>query len=181
MKKVWKAFVNFEKEEKWLNDMAERGLNFISYSFARYTFEEGTPGEYIYRMELLEKLPEHPESKEYINFIEETGAEHVDTYMRWVYFRKKRSEGPFDLYSDYDSRIKYYKKVAAFIAPLTVVNLLAAVYNLHLGLSIGNESGSYGNAYISIISWLIAFILTRMLISYIRRIRKMEKEKQLYE
>lgn len=44
---IRKLFINFEKEEKWINNIAAKGLNFIDYSFSRYLFEEGTPGEYI--------------------------------------------------------------------------------------------------------------------------------------
>ena len=182
MKKVIKKlFVNFEKEEKWINELAAKGLNLIDYSVARYLFEKGTPGEYIYRLELLDNLPNHPESKAYIKFMEETGAECVSTYMRWVYFRKKASEGTFDLYSDYDSKIKHYKRVAALIGTLGGLNLLAAVYNLVFGLYLGHERGFYFNAYISSLSWLIVILFTPMFISYIRKIRKMKKEKQIYE
>lgn len=53
---VWKLFLNFEKEEQWINEMAEKGLNFTGYTFGRYTFEEGVHGEYIYRMKKEKQL-----------------------------------------------------------------------------------------------------------------------------
>lgn len=77
---VRKLFANFEKEEKWLNEMASKSLNLVDYSFGRYLFEEGTPGEYIYRIELLKEDPMHAESKAYINFMEDSGVECVATY-----------------------------------------------------------------------------------------------------
>lgn len=178
---VRKLFINFEKEEKWINDLAAKGLNFIDYSFSRYLFEEGTPGEYIYRIELLDNIPTHPESKTYIKFMEETGAECVATYSRWVYFRKKASEGTFDLYSDYDSRIKHYKRIVTLIGTAGGVNLLVGSYNLAFGLYLGHERGIYINAYISTISLIVAILFTPMFISCIRKIRKMKKEKQVFE
>jgi len=181
MIKVWKAFFNFENEEKWLNDMAAKGLNLVKYSFVRYTFEEGTPGEYIYRIELLENLPSHPDSMKYIDFMKEAGIECVDTYFRWVYFRKKSSEGPFDLYSDYASRIKHYKRVATLAGILAAANLCSAIVNLNLGLMGGHQGGSPLNAYVSIVNWVVVFILSPMVVSFVSKIRKMEKEKQLYE
>lgn len=178
---IRKLYANFEKEEKWLNEMADKGLNLTDYSFLKYTFEEGTPGEYIYRIELLNDLPTHPKSKEYIKFMEETGVECVATYVRWVFFRKKKSEGQFDLYSDYDSRIMYYKKIVKFTGFVYLFNVIVALYNLILGLSsIGMHTYRF-NAYISIINWLFVIFFTPVLISYIRKIKKMEKEKQLYE
>ena len=47
----------------------------------------------------------------YIKFLEENGVEYVASYMWWVFFRKKSSEGPFDIYSDIESRIKHYKRI----------------------------------------------------------------------
>src|SRR5690554_1243643 len=86
-KTVWKWFMNFEKEEKWINEMAAQGLHLIHYSFTKYVFAEGEPGKYIYRIELLENIPSHPESMAYIRFLEDAGIEHVATHFRWVYFR----------------------------------------------------------------------------------------------
>lgn len=174
---VRKLFINFEKEEKWLNDMAAKGLNFIDYSFARYLFEEGEPGEYIYRLELLSDLPSNPESKAYIRFMEEAGIECVGSYFRWVYFRKKSKDGPFDLYSDYDSRIKYYKKVVAFVGAVGLFNLFAAISNVVIGFS----TGKYFNVYISSLNWIVVVLLGGILISIFKKIRKMKQDKNLYE
>jgi len=178
---IRKIFVNFEKEEKWLNDMASKGLNFIHYSPIKYLFEQGTPGEYIYRLELLDKQPSHPESKAYIEFMEGTGAECVDTYLRWVYFRKRAADGAFDIYSDYDSRIKHYKRILNFMGTLWGLNIGSGIYNLWYGLVIGADRGFYFNAYFSSLNWLVAVAFIPMLVSYYKKIRKMRKEKQLYE
>lgn len=178
---IRKLFVDFEKEEKWLNEMADKGLILTDYNFLKYSFEEGTPGEYIYRIELLNNLPAHPESRKYIRFMEETGVECVATYIRWVYFRKKKSEGEFDLYSDYDSRIKHYVEIVKFTGVAYLLNLFVAFYNLFFGLYTGSKYGFYFNAYISIISWAVVVFVLPVLISYIRKIKRMQKEKQLYE
>jgi hypothetical protein len=179
--RVSRAFFNFEKEETWLNDMAAKGLYFIDYNFFRYLFEEGTPGEYIYRIELLEHLPNHPESQAYIKFMEEAGVEYVGSYLRWIYFRKKKTDGPFDLYSDYDSKINHYKRVASFAIWGLIINFFAGISNLAIGLHLGYEGVSYANAYISIISWLVVATLIPLYFNFKRKIRRLKKEKQLYE
>lgn len=178
---IRKLFFDFEKEEKWINDLALKGLNFTYYSPGKYIFEEGESGEYIYRLELLNNLPSHPESVKYIRFMEDMGVECVATYIRWVYFRKKASEGAFDLFSDYDSRIKHYKKVASFVGVIGAFNLAVAIYNLVLGLKLGHNSGFYFNAYISTLNWIVGAILISLLATYFGKIRKMKKERQLYE
>lgn len=179
---IRKIFFNFEKEEKWINEMAVKGLNFIDYSFSRYLFEEGQPGEYIYRIELLENQPTHVESKAYLKFLEETGVECVSTYMRWVYLRKKAATGSFDIYSDYELRIKHYKRVAWLQGVLGVINLLCAIINISIGLlSFTSQPINYFNLIVGITNLLISMKLTSMFIAHIKKINRMKKEKQLYE
>ena len=68
--KVYKIiFADMEKEEAWINDMAQQGFNFMDNFFIRYTFSEGTPNEFIYRIELLEYKPSHMISRNYIKFL----------------------------------------------------------------------------------------------------------------
>lgn len=105
---IRKPYWSFENEEKWLNDMAAQGLALTSYSWCRYEFEDSDKETYTYHIELLDHSAKHPISKKYIAFLEETSIEHVSTYMRWVYLRKKTSDGPFNLYSDIDSKIASY-------------------------------------------------------------------------
>lgn len=177
-----KLFIDFEKEEQWINKMAAKGLNFIDYSIGRYLFEEGTPGEYIYRIELLDAPPSHSESKAYIDFLEETGVECVSTFMRWVYLRKKAAEGPFNVYSDYESRIKHYKRITTLIGILGGLNLVIAIINLLIGLySRTGHSLSYTNLYLSMINFAVVILFTPIFITYLKRMFKMKKEKQLYQ
>lgn len=119
---VYRAFWlwQFEDEEKWLNQMSAKGLHLTDVGLFRYVFEEGTPGAYRYRLEMLDHGPGHPESRQYIAFLEETGAEHVASLKNWVYFRKRAEDGPFDLYSDLDSRLRHLGRVAALAAALAV-------------------------------------------------------------
>ena len=93
---IHKAIWNYEKEEQWLNEMSAKGLAFTDYSWCRYVFTDAPAGQYIYRIELLENMPTHPESQSYLRFLEESGVEFVSSYMRWVYLRKPASDGAFD-------------------------------------------------------------------------------------
>lgn len=74
---VWE----FDKEEKWLNEMAAKGLCLISVGFCKYEFEDCEPGEYKVCLQLLDKMLRHPESQKYIEFLETTGAEHIDSIL----------------------------------------------------------------------------------------------------
>ena len=51
---VYKAFAmwNFEKEEEWLNGMAQDGWALKKVGYCKYVFERSEPGEYIIRLEM---------------------------------------------------------------------------------------------------------------------------------
>lgn len=132
---VHKPYWNWEKEEKWLNEMSAKGLAMTDYSWCRYVFEEAPPGEYVYRIELLDNCGGHPASQKYIRFVEETGAECVATYLRWVYFRKKAADGPFALHSDIPSQMAHNKKVRAFWLFFAVMELVIGLFNLCIGIA----------------------------------------------
>jgi hypothetical protein len=52
---VW----DFDREERWLNEMSQKGLALIAVGYCNYTFEDCGPGEYTVRLELLDNLPAH--------------------------------------------------------------------------------------------------------------------------
>jgi len=122
-KALWRWFIDYEKEETWLNEMSAKGLALIDYFLCRYSFVASAPGEYIYRIELLEHLPSHPESQQYLNFMAENGTEHVASWHRWVYFRRKTEVGAFDIYSDIDSRMAHYKRVGTLFLCIGIAEI----------------------------------------------------------
>ena len=128
VKKIFWAW-EVEKEEHWLNEMSAKGLALVDYSWCRYAFEECEPGEYSYKIQLLEHSPNHPESEQYIRFMEETGAEQVAQYINWVYFRKKTAEGEFEIFSDVESKLKQCILIKKLLMPIGYLNLFVAAMN----------------------------------------------------
>ncbi len=114
--------------------MSKEGLELVSVSFCKYIFKENNNQQHTYKVELLDNLPSHPKSQDYIEFLEEMDIEHVGSYIRWVYLKKVASEGEIELFSDYSSRIKHYKKILfllAAISPLMFFNTLN-LYNSYV-------------------------------------------------
>lgn len=179
MKKVLRAFVNYEAEEVWLNKMSDMGLQLVHYSFLTYTFEEGEPGEYYYRIELLKDMPKHPESKKYIEFLESTGVKCVANWFRWVYFKKKRSEGVFDLYSDFESKIAHYKRIMGLWYFLGAFNLVAGSYNILVWKVL--EQAMTANLLVGILGLAVGTLLLVYATKLKRRSKKLKKEKALAE
>ena len=134
MKKIiHKAYWNPDKEQQWLNELAAKGLSLTDYSWCRYVFEETEPGKYIYEIELLEKAAGSPESELYLHFLEDAKVEVVATYMRWAFLRKKASDGPFAIYSDCDSKIRYLNRVKSFWIFFVIFELLIGLSNIGIG------------------------------------------------
>ena len=113
-KTIWKWFFvwDFEKEEQWLNEMAAQGWVLVGVGFCRYEFERCEPEKYIIRMQMYKG------DKEYIQFIEDTGAEYIGKMVSWIYFRRDASLGAFDLFSDIDSKIEHLKKIGYMLLNL---------------------------------------------------------------
>lgn len=114
----------FDKEETWLQEMSNQGWALDKVGFCRYEFVQCEPGEYISRLEMLEEHVDAETSKDYIEFVESTGAEYIGHVIKWVYFRKKAADGGFDLYSDIASRIKHVQRIIRLFTPLLCINAL---------------------------------------------------------
>ncbi len=175
---IYKIFWNYEKEEKWLNGYSARGLALVDYCWIRYVFEDSMPGEYIYRIQLLRNLASHPQSRKYIEFVEETGAECVATYLRWVYFRKRSADGPFELYSDITSKIRHYKMVRAFWAALAVLEYGAGISNIIIGTT---PPVSVVNTVLGCLVAAIGVGFTVMVASLTKKISALKKQHQIVE
>lgn len=187
MKKiVWKPYWDFEKEEAWLNSMAAQGYSLTDYSWCRYVFEKTPDYTYTYRIELLDQLATAPESREYIEFLESTGIECVAHYMRWVYLRKANTGGvktePFNLFTDYDSRITHYKKVFKFFFVLFCMELCIGISNAMIGLATLSEHTGLGvNFYVSLPLLLLSLLFGSLSYSIRKKIRFLKKEQAIHE
>lgn len=167
---------NFDKEEKWLNEMAAKGLCLVSVGFCKYEFEDCEPGEYKICLQLLDKMPRHPESQKYIEFLEATGAEHIGSFTRWVYFRKKATDGEFELFSDNASRIKYLSGVIGFLTLITITNLIVGINNVFLAVSLVSPVN-----YLGFINLALGIWGTFGSIRLSGKRKRMKQESQLFE
>lgn len=176
----------YEKEEKWLNEMSAKGMQLVDVSFGiRYVFEEGISGEYIYRLELLENLPSNVESIAYLRFLEETGVEHVASYLRWVYLRKKASDGSFEIYSDIDSKIKHYKRICTFANVISILEIVLAIIYFWIAY---NQFTLYidKSYYLPFITWAILFLIIFCFIQIIiipirKSMHQLKRQKKISE
>ena len=164
-KTVYKWFFvwDFDKEERWLNEMALAGWVLDSVGFCRYDFVACEPGEYTVRLEM------RAYDGQYMEFMEQSGAEYIGHVLQWRYFRKKAVDGPFDIFSDIDSRVAHLNKVGTLLTAIGVMNLLIGVMN-----------AVYGNR-IGIVNLLLASLLTYGLGRIHEKEQTLSRDRQLYE
>lgn len=116
---VWE----FEKEERWLNDMAAQGWALESVGWCTYRFVECEPGAYIFRLEMRDR------DSAYLDFLAEMGVEYVGRVVQWIYLKKPAADGPFDLFSDIDSRTAHLRRIERSLLLIGLANLLIGLAN----------------------------------------------------
>ena len=175
IRKVFWAW-EFDKGEKWLNEMTAAGQALCGVGWCRYEFEPCQPGEYEVRLQLLENDLKDAKSVEYLSLLEETGAVHVGSWMRWVYLRKRTADGPFELFSDNASRAKHLSVILALLVPIMLLNLFVGFYNVFLALTIG-----VGINYLGFVNLILGALCA---VGYVRLRKKkdaLEADRQLFE
>ena len=156
---VW----DFEKEERWLNEMAMEGWTLKSVGWCRYTFERTEPGEYTVRLEM------RAADEEYLDFMRESGAEYIGRVLQWHYYRKRASLGAFDLFSDIDSRVDHLTRIGKMLQAIGLANLLIGSVNVINGSLMG------------LVNLLMATVLMYGLGRISGKREEMEKERQIHE
>ena len=125
-------YYDTDKETKWLNEMAEKGYAMEGFFLGFYFFEECMPGKYLYQIDFSEEFGRVHSA--YREFLAETGVEIIKIYGFWVYLRKKAEEGPFELYSDVESRVEHYGKIRKMFRIAVCIELICALVELFCGL-----------------------------------------------
>ena len=108
IKKLWRFYsiADYEKEEAFLNEMARAGWNLTAVGFCRYIFRRGNEGEYIYKLDMVERTESDEVKESYFNFLTECGIRVVGEFKDWIYLQKRASEGPFDMKNDKYTRLR---------------------------------------------------------------------------
>ncbi|MBP3655189.1 MAG: DUF2812 domain-containing protein [Clostridia bacterium] len=160
----WFFVWEYEKEEQWLNLMAQEGWLLEKVGFATFHFVSCEPGAHIIRLEM------HEADDAYLAFMKEMGAVYIGRVAQWVYFSRPAEDGPFDLFSDIDSRIYHMEKIGKMLTGVATANLLIGIVN------------SFGATMrIGWINLLCATLLTYALGRIHGRIDEMKKTRLLRE
>ena len=122
---------DFDKEEMWLNKMADQGWVLDGIGFFGYKFIQCDSEEYTVRHEM------HGFDEKYIDFMRETGAEYVGRMGQWIYFRKKVSDGEFNIFSDIESKINHLNKIGKMQSVIGIFFITMGVVGVCNHLNMG--------------------------------------------
>lgn len=126
-----KFFINFDKEEQWLNDMAKQGHRFINKS-SRYEFQPAKPENRLIKID-FRTFKKQADFEDYRALFEDSGWKHIAGTKKSgsQYFEKIDEHGNEDIFSDADSKAGRYQRLskmwltlAVFYIPILVVLIL---------------------------------------------------------
>ena len=140
-KKCYRYFGGLlQKQEEWLNKMAEQGHRLIRVDKMLYEFEECNPGRVEYRVEYIGSKSQD-DSQEYVQFLEDMGykvffkninlnysigkvryrpwaekggriATNNTTFNKELLIVEKEKDGkPFELHTSFEDKIQYYESL----------------------------------------------------------------------
>lgn len=87
-------FVDFDKEENWLNEMSAKGWRFWHTNGLIYRFKECKPGEFCFQVDFDEK--KSSSNEDYVVFRSNCGDQFVHQWKNKIYWKRAASDGPFE-------------------------------------------------------------------------------------
>lgn len=179
MRKVrYRLYLDYEKEEKWINEMAAQGWHLEKWFLNRFAFTKGEKGAFTYRNEFLGAMSKQ-EKQDYFELLKDSGITIIYELGGWVYMKKASAEGPFELYTDTHSKIDYYKRMLNIFLLLFFVNVWSGILNVFV---LGDQSlPEFFNSAVGIFNVAVAFLIAIPIIKIIQRKRALMKKKDLYE
>lgn len=115
-KRLWRywTIADYEQEEAFLNEMARDGWALSAVGFCRYIFRRSKPGEFIYKLDIVERTESDEVKESYFNFLTECGIRVVGEFKDWLYLQRRAADGPFDMKNDTYAKLRRVNKIYSF-------------------------------------------------------------------
>lgn len=184
------TIADFEREERWLNEMSRRGWNFVSTNGLIYRFEAGQAGEYLYKIELPDESRAGGNG-EYERFLTECGLEEVWHFKDWIYLRRRAADGPIETADNTRAQLSLINRASGYAADilcrllsvfavLSVVSLAVAAL-LPEGAAVGEFLRGFGTSVAVTGIVALAVIFTPLVRHLHRRVEALMREITIHE
>ena len=170
--KKFRVYFDKDLEEEWLKEMSSQGWGFKKFFLCVYTFEQCKPNEYNYQIDLLENWDGDREN--FSSFMEEAGVEVISQWYRWVYLRKKAVDGPFEMYTDAQSKIAQYSRIQRFFMIAMFIEIICFIIEFNALL----ETGMFLIGAFTVLIGIIIGVFLRMVLKCGRKINQLQKQIQ---
>ena len=179
---VWQM----EKEEAWLNEMADHGYLLTHAGKFHYDFDEVEAGKYYIKLLMLSGSKNSAKNREYFRFLEDLGIQYADG-MNFpgacqVYLKMEKKDAPSDgdFFSDMESRIRYNRVVIRYLSFCFIVLALIAWLNIHMYLYRNNFNRS-SNALVGGVLCALCVADLIVIIRMLIRNHNLKKERKIHE
>ena len=164
IKRVRKYFsiAEFEKEEKYLTDMAAQGWRFVDTNGTIYTFERCEPEQVVYRLD-FSGIP-LDQRDDYYAMFRDYGWEYLQDSYGFSYFRKPAegaSPEDLEIFSDGASHLEMVRKIMLKkITPMILILISTVMISYDKMLRvIRNDSPDKGDWFSVIIVTLLVLTI----------------------
>jgi hypothetical protein len=159
---------NDEEEEKWLEEMSQKGWHLEAPGFPGfYRFAKGEPCEFSYRLDF--RAGSLKSLEEYRQICRDAGWEELGRMGSWYYFRKECRDGARpEFFSDSISKVQKYRRLLLFL----VIFLPILVNGLFL---FSRRGRSWPFSLLSIVYVLLFLLFGIAILRLLLRIKKLKK------
>lgn len=135
-------FVDFDKEEEWLNKMSSNGLCLWHTNGVIYRFKKCKPGEFMFQIDFDEKKSSTDE--DYVAFRTSCGDKLVHQCKNKIYWKRIAAEGPFESEENVPAKLRMTNKAYDYhvssLIGLTLIMALGFLICAPLGHYLSPES-----------------------------------------
>lgn len=146
----------FEKEENWLNEMSEKGMELIKARFIGYTFRPREKNKYQYKIIFYDKAKSGPEWDDFMEILSESGIEVVSRYFNWLYLKKENDGTPFQMFNTVREELAHVNKIKKLSAALLILESVRLVMEIASMMISGHIALSVPTVMVALV-WLLVF------------------------
>lgn len=150
----------FEKEENWLNEMSENGMELIKAGFIWYTFRPREKDKYQYKIMFYDKAKSGPEWDDFMEILSESGIEVVSRYFNWLYLKKENDGTPFQLFNTVREELAHVNKIKQISTLLLIIESLVLASELITMIDSGHIYLTLPTVMVALV-WLLVFKVDR--------------------
>lgn len=182
--KKYKFFLDFTKEEAWLNGMGRQGFKLLKHENRAYVFEE-TDQTYQYQIYWENRsafgtiVDTNSQEEDFLKFLDEFGIQTVQSYNGRNYLMSQGKEG-LNLFSHREERIQQLKRVRKLYSSQWLTLIIFASFTALSLWDMFLHHKPLPQPVFTIIALLLALSIKLVLVahSYSQKIKELERAKE---